>query len=109
MTPGIPRIGLFMTPRVGFCTRDKKNTFWAYIANGIVDFSRFRGRILVTQGRMTMFDWDDDRMYDDDDDDFYGENEDMDGDFDSAMTSAGMGTDEDYGDFGADDLLDWDV
>jgi len=27
-------------------------------------------------------------------------NENMDGDFDSAMTSAGMGTDEDYGDYG---------
>ena len=27
-------------------------------------------------------------------------NESMDGDFDSAMTSAGMGTDEDYGDYG---------
>ncbi len=27
-------------------------------------------------------------------------NEDMDGDFDSAMASAGMGTDEDYGDYG---------
>jgi orotate phosphoribosyltransferase-like protein len=27
-------------------------------------------------------------------------NEDMDGDFDSAMASAGMGTNEDYGDYG---------
>lgn len=27
-------------------------------------------------------------------------NESMDGDFDSAMTSAGMGTDEDYGNYG---------
>ena len=27
----------------------------------------------------------------------------MDGDFDSAMTSAGYGTDEDYGCYGADD------
>ncbi len=27
-------------------------------------------------------------------------NENMDGDFDSAMTSAGMGTNEDYGDYG---------
>lgn len=27
-------------------------------------------------------------------------NDSMDGDFDSAMASAGMGTDEDYGDFG---------
>ena len=27
-------------------------------------------------------------------------NENMDGDFDSAMTSAGMGTDEDYGSYG---------
>ena len=29
--------------------------------------------------------------------------ESMDGDFDSAMTSAGYGTDEDYGCYGADD------
>ena len=29
--------------------------------------------------------------------------ESMDGDFDSAMTSAGFGTDEDYGFFGGDD------
>ena len=28
----------------------------------------------------------------------------MDGDFDSAMTSAGMGTDEDYGYFGGDEF-----
>ena len=30
-------------------------------------------------------------------------NESMDGDFDSAMASAGYGTDEDYGCYGADD------
>ena len=30
-------------------------------------------------------------------------NESMDGDFDSAMASAGYGTDEDYGCFGADE------
>jgi hypothetical protein len=43
----------------------------------------------------------DDEMYNyDDHDDFYGE--DMDGDHDSAMTSAGWGTDEDYGDYGDD-------
>ena len=29
--------------------------------------------------------------------------ESMDGDFDSAMASAGYGTDEDYGDYGSDD------
>ena len=29
-----------------------------------------------------------------------GYNESMDGDFDSAMASAGMGTDEDYGNYG---------
>jgi len=29
-----------------------------------------------------------------------GYNENMDGDFDSAMASAGMGTDEDYGSYG---------
>jgi hypothetical protein len=29
--------------------------------------------------------------------------ESMDGDFDSSMTSAGYGTDEDYGCYGADD------
>ena len=35
---------------------------------------------------------------------YHGEelNESMDGDFDSAMTSAGFGTDEDYGYFGED-------
>ena len=32
----------------------------------------------------------------------------MDGDFDSAMTSAGFGTDEDYGDYGYDDDGRWD-
>lgn len=32
-------------------------------------------------------------------------NDDMDGDFDSAMTSAGFGTDEDYGYFGDDTPL----
>lgn len=49
-----------------------------------------------------------DPLYDyDDHDDFYGEamdyddyNDDMDGDHDSAMASAGMGTDEDYGYYG---------
>jgi hypothetical protein len=35
----------------------------------------------------------------DDDNDF---NESMDGDHDSAMTSAGWGMDEDYGDYGSD-------
>jgi hypothetical protein len=56
--------------------------------------------------------YEDDCSYDDHDD-FYGEsmdyddyNDDMDGDHDSAMTSAGWGTDEDYGhyeDFHSDD------
>jgi len=32
----------------------------------------------------------------------YDQSESMDGDFDSAMTSAGFGTDEDYGYFGED-------
>ena len=32
----------------------------------------------------------------------------MDGDFDSAMASAGFGTDEDYGDYGYDDNGRWD-
>lgn len=40
----------------------------------------------------------DDANYDDDND----FNESMDGDHDSAMTSAGWGTDEDYGDYGND-------
>lgn len=47
--------------------------------------------------------YEDDMNYDDHDD-FYGEsmdyddyNDDMDGDHDSAMTSCGWGTDEDYG------------
>ena len=34
----------------------------------------------------------------------YQYNESMDGDFDSAMASAGYGTDEDYGFYGADDF-----
>jgi len=53
--------------------------------------------------------YEDDMNYDDHDD-FYGEvmdyddyNDDMDGDHDSAMTSCGWGTDEDYGYFGEDD------
>lgn len=59
--------------------------------------------------------YEDDMNYDDHDD-FYGEamdyddyNDDMDGDHDSAMTSCGWGTDEDYGyyddgeDFHSDD------
>ena len=58
--------------------------------------------------------WIDDANYDDHDD-FYGESADysdynddddydesMDGDHDSAMESAGWGTDEDYGYFGGD-------
>lgn len=48
----------------------------------------------------------DDEEYDDRDDrdeyDYGGEA--MDGDFDSAMTSAGYGTDEDYGYYGDSDL-----
>lgn len=36
----------------------------------------------------------------DDHDDFYSDS--MDGDHDSAMTSAGFGTNEDYGDYGND-------
>jgi hypothetical protein len=36
----------------------------------------------------------------DDHDDFYSDN--MDGDFDSGMTSAGFGTNEDYGYYGED-------
>lgn len=54
------------------------------------------------------FDMDNDTNYDDHDD-FYGEsmdyddyNDDMDGDHDSAMTSCGWGTDEDYGHYGDD-------
>ena len=48
----------------------------------------------------------DDGYYDanyDDHDDFYSDYDDsMDGDHDSAMTSAGWGTDEDYGYYGDD-------
>jgi hypothetical protein len=54
-----------------------------------------------------------DYMYDDHDD-FYGEsadysdyNDDMDGDHDSAMTSCGWGTDEDYGYYGGDGREDF--
>lgn len=50
--------------------------------------------------------YEDDMNYDDHDD-FYGEsmdyddyNDDMDGDHDSAMSSCGWGTDEDYGYYG---------
>jgi hypothetical protein len=32
--------------------------------------------------------------------------ESMDGDFDSAMASAGFGTDEDYGNYGCDEFMD---
>lgn len=39
----------------------------------------------------------------DDHDDFYADN--MDGDHDSAMTSCGWGTDEDYGGYGDDTPL----
>ena len=63
----------------------------------------------------------DDMNYDDHDD-FYGESmdysdynddrdydESMDGDHDSAMTSCGWGTDEDYGYYGDDDREDFDA
>lgn len=41
-----------------------------------------------------------DEMVDEDDP---NENDDMDGDFDSGMASAGFGTSEDYGDYGSSD------
>jgi len=42
--------------------------------------------------------------YDDDMEEIPGDyDESMDGDFDSAMTSAGFGTDEDYGYYGSDE------
>lgn len=45
--------------------------------------------------------------YDPLDDDMADIDESMDGDFDSAMASAGYGTDEDYGDYGQyDDYFD---
>lgn len=48
-------------------------------------------------------DYHDDTVYDDHDD-FYDDYDDsMDGDHDSAMTSCGWGTDEDYGYFGEND------
>jgi len=53
--------------------------------------------------------YEDDMVYDDHDD-FYGEaldyddyNDSMDGDHDSAMSSCGWGTDEDYGYYGDED------
>jgi hypothetical protein len=55
--------------------------------------------------------FDADNAYDDDDMSLVGDEDDsnyddyndfMDGDHDSAMTSAGWGTDEDYGDYGSD-------
>ena len=47
----------------------------------------------------------DDRDHFDDDEDFEGDEFDdsMDGDFDSGMSSAGFGTDEDYGYYGSDE------
>lgn len=54
----------------------------------------------------TIWPWIDDESHDSDDpnyddyDDFYDDS--MDGDHDSAMESAGWGTDEDYGYFGED-------
>jgi hypothetical protein len=64
------------------------------------------------QAERNIYPWCDDESYDsnyDDHDDFYGEsmdyddyNDDMDGDHDSGMTSAGWGTDEDYGYYGED-------
>jgi hypothetical protein len=42
-------------------------------------------------------------LLEDEEDDEYFPGEDMDGDFDSAMASAGFGTDEDYGCYGGDD------
>jgi hypothetical protein len=59
----------------------------------------------------TIWPWIDDESHDSDDtnyddhDDFFDDNdydESMDGDHDSAMESAGWGTDEDYGYFGED-------
>ena len=55
----------------------------------------------------TIWPWIDDESHDSDDanyddhDDFFDES--MDGDHDSAMESAGWGTDEDYGYFGGED------
>ena len=54
----------------------------------------------------TIWPWIDDESHDSDDanyddhDDFFDQS--MDGDHDSAMTSAGWGTDEDYGYYGED-------
>lgn len=55
------------------------------------------------QAERNIFPWCDDESHDnnyDDHDDFFDES--MDGDHDSAMTSAGWGTDEDYGHYGDD-------
>jgi len=49
---------------------------------------------------------DDTSEYDDELDEDEDWREDMDGDFDSAMTSAGFGTDEDYGYYGDSDWVD---
>jgi hypothetical protein len=48
---------------------------------------------------------DDDEGYDDDYDDHYDDS--MNGDHDSAMSSCGWGTDEDYGYYGDDDREDF--
>jgi hypothetical protein len=57
------------------------------------------------QAERNIFPWCDDASYDTDDEVWYESDEideSMDGDHDSAMESAGWGTDEDYGYYGED-------
>lgn len=74
-----------------------------------VDPERFDAMMkeLTDTGAITMANYEDDEWIDVDggvsEDDYYDES--MDGDFDSAMASAGFGTDEDYGLF--DDYNDF--
>lgn len=74
-----------------FDSYDDHNDFWGLPENELDDI---REQMDADHG----FDEDDEDFYDDSWDD-----ESMDGDHDSAMESAGWGTDEDYGYFGGED------
>jgi hypothetical protein len=77
---------------------DQIETFWADGAE-VPEIAEFLG--LAQDAVQTVVDAYEDRMLQDDDFDGCDEPYDsMDGDFDSAMASAGMGTDEDYGYYG---------
>jgi hypothetical protein len=50
---------------------------------------------------------DDERYFGSDDDDWDDEDDSMDGDHESALSSAGFGTDENYGDYGDSGIDDF--